>query len=144
MEIQILFTKKNLRRLLVAAGLVILFAFYTNGITRNPPGFYMDESATAYNAYLISRTGAGELGTHFPVLIYWYPGPTTAYVNPATFYLMALYFRFVPPSILAARMFAAFWMFIACLLTGLLAKRLSGRGSIGLIVGGTALLTPWL
>ena len=100
MEIQILFTKKNLRRLLVAAGLVVLFALYTNGIRRNPPGFYMDESATAYNAYLLSRTGAGELGGHFPVLFQWYPGPTRAFVNPATIYLMALYFRFVPPSVL--------------------------------------------
>ena len=144
MEIQILFTKKNLRRLLVVAGLVVLFALYTNGITRTTPGFYMDESATAYNAYLMSRTGAGELGPHFPVLFQFYPGPTRAFVNPATIYLMALFFRFVPPSILAARMFAAFWMFSACLLLGLLAKRLSGRTLIGVIVGGTALLTPWL
>lgn len=144
MEIQILFTKKNLRRLLVAAGLVVLFALYTNGISRNPPGFYMDESATAYNAYLLSRTGAGEFGPHFPVLFQFYSPPRQAFVNPATIYLMALYFRFVPPSILAARLFAAFWMFSTCLLIGMLAKRLSGRTFIGVVVGGTALLTPWL
>lgn len=144
MEIEIVFTKKNLRRLLVALGLVVLFALYTNEITRTTPGFYMDESATAYNAYLISRTGAGELGPHFPLLIQWYPGPTRSFVNPVTIYLMALFFRFVPPSVLAARMFAAFWMFCACLLIGALAKRLSGRTLIGVIVGGTALLTPWL
>ena len=63
--------------------------------------------------------------------------------NPATIYLMALFFRFVPPSVVAARMFAAFWMFCACLLLGVLAKRLSGRKSIGILVGGMALLTPW-
>ena len=144
MEIQILFTKRNLRRLLVVAGLVVLFALYTNGITRTTPGFYMDESATAYNAYCISRTGAAEVGPRFPLLVQWYPGPTRSFVNATTMYLMALYFRFVPPSILAARMFAAFWMFCACLLIGLLAKRLSGRTLIGALVGGTALLTPWL
>ena len=144
MEIQILFTKKNLRRLLIAVGLVVLFLLYTNGITRTTPGFYMDESATAYNAYLMSRTGAGELGPHFPVLFQWYPGPTRSFVNPVTIYLMALYFRFVPPSILAARLFAAFWMFSSSLLIGLLAKRLSGRSLIGVVVGATALLTPWL
>ncbi len=143
MEIQTLFTKKNLRRAFVAAGLVVLFALYTNGITRNPPGFYMDESATAYNAYLISRTGADESGRHFPLLIHWYSGPSTSYVNPVTIYLLAIVFRFLPPSILVARAFAAFWMFSACLLIGLLAKRISGRTSIGVIVGGTALLTPW-
>ncbi|HLW34459.1 MAG TPA: hypothetical protein VKS98_02265 [Chthoniobacterales bacterium] len=144
MEIQILFTKKNLCRLLAVIGLVVLFILYTNGITKNPPGFYMDESATAYNAYLLSRTGAGELGPHFPLLFQWYPGPTRSFVDPVTIYLMALFFRFVPPSILAARLFAAFWMFSASLLIGLLAKRLSGRTFIGLVVGGTALLTPWL
>jgi hypothetical protein len=70
MEIQTLFNK-NLRRLFLVAGFVVLFALYTAGITRNPPGFYMDESATAYNAYLISRTGAGESGPGFPLLVEW-------------------------------------------------------------------------
>jgi len=41
-------------------------------------------------------------------------------------------------------MFAAFWMFAACLLLGVLAKRISGQRKIGIIVAGTALLTPWL
>jgi hypothetical protein len=144
MEIQTSFNKKNSRRALLVTGLVALFALYTAGITRNPPGFYMDESATAYNAYLISRTGAGEFGPHFPLLIEWYAPPATSFVNPVTIYLLALFFRFVPPSIGAARMFAAFWMFSACLLLGVLAKRISGRTFIGIVVAGTALLTPWL
>ena len=138
--------RKHIRvgTLLSAVALVALFVLYTSGISRNPPGFYMDESATAYNAYVISRTGHAEFGPRFPLLIQWYTGPSTSYVNPATIYLMALFFRFVPPSVVGARMFAAFWMFSACLLLGFLAKRLSGRKSIGIIVGGTALLTPWL
>jgi uncharacterized membrane protein len=41
-------------------------------------------------------------------------------------------------------MFAAFWMFAACLLLGLLAKRISGQRKIGVIVAASALLTPWL
>jgi Dolichyl-phosphate-mannose-protein mannosyltransferase len=130
--------------LLSGVALVALFVLYTSGISRNPPGFYMDESATAYNAYLISRTGHAEFGPRFPLLIQWYTGPSTSFVNPATIYLMALFFRFVPPSVLAARMFAAFWMFSACLLLGVLAKRLSGRKSIGIIVAAMGLLTPWL
>lgn len=130
--------------LLSALALVALFVLYTSGISRNPPGFYMDESATAYNAYVISRTGHAEFGPRFPLLIQWYTGPSTSFVNPATIYLMALFFRFVPPSVVAARMFAAFWMFSACLMLGLLAKRLSGRRSIGILVAGMALLTPWL
>lgn len=145
-RMQISSIRKHIRTssLLAVAGLVALFVLYTSGISRNPPGFYMDESATAYNAYLLSRTGADEAGHFLPLLVQWYTGPSTSFVNPVTIYLMAIFFRVVPPSVVAARMFAAFWMFSACLLLGLLAKRLSGRKSIGVIVAGTALLTPWL
>src|SRR5262252_3338452 len=48
------------------------------------------------------------------------------------------------PSILTARVFAAFWVFAACLLLGYLAKRISGKRRIGIIVGTLALMTPWL
>ncbi len=145
-RMQISSIRKHIRvsSLLSAAGLVALFVLYTSGISRNPPGFYMDESATAYNAYLLSRTGADEAGHFLPLLVQWYTGPSTSFVNATTMYLMAIFFRVVPPSVVAARMFAAFWMFSACLLLGLLAKRISGRKSIGIIVAGSALLTPWL
>ncbi len=46
-------------------------------------------------------------------------------------------------ALLVARMSAAFWMFAACLLLGLLAMRISGQPNIGIIVAGSALLTPW-
>ncbi|HEV3098467.1 MAG TPA: hypothetical protein VGY75_01995 [Candidatus Udaeobacter sp.] len=132
------------RVLLWILGLALVFILYTWGITANPPGFYLDESATAYNAYLVSRTGAGEFGPRFPLLFQFYAGSSATYVNPVTIYLLALTFRFLPPSILVARMFAAFWMFAACLLLGLLAKRISGQLKIGIIVAVTALLNPWL
>jgi hypothetical protein len=136
--------QKSLRILLCVAAVVLLFSLYTWGISRNPPGFYLDESTTAYNAYLVSRTGAGESGQPFPVLFPDYAVSNPSYINPLTIYLLAIVFRFVPPSILVARMFAAFWMFAACLLLGVLAKRISGQLRIGIIVAATALLTPWL
>ncbi len=136
--------QKRLRILLCVAGLALLFALYTWGISRNPPGFYLDESMTAYNAYLVSRTGAGEFGPRFPILFQAYAVSNANYINPLTIYLMAIVFRFVHPSITLARCFAAFWMFAACLLLGVLAKRISGQHKIGIIVAGTALLTPWL
>jgi len=143
---QMLSIRKHIRvsSLLSAAALVALFVLYAPGISRSPLGSHVDESATAYNAYLISRTGAGEFGPHFPLLVQWYAPPSTSYVNAVTIYLLAIVFRFLPPSILVARMFAAFWMFSACLLLGVLAKRISGQIRIGIIVAGTALLTPWL
>ncbi len=40
-------------------------------------------------------------------------------------------------------MSAALWMFAACLVLGVLAKRISGQRKIGIIVAGSALLMPW-
>ena len=136
--------RRGLRILMCGAGLVLLFCLYTWGISQNPRGFYLDESANAYNAYLVSQTGAGESGSRFPVLFPDFAGSNPTYIGPLTIYLLAIVFRFVHPSILVARSFAAFWMFAACLLLGVLAKRISGQPKIGIIVAGTALLTPWL
>jgi hypothetical protein len=137
-------TQKALRLLLCAAALILLFRIYTWGISQNPPGFYLDESANAYNAYVVSRTGAGESGPRFPVLFPDFAVSNPTYIGPLTIYLLAIVFRFVHPSIPVARSFAAFWMFAACLLLGVLAKRISRDSTIGIIVAGTALLTPWL
>src|SRR6266436_4763085 len=131
------------RILLWVAGIALLFIGYTYGLSNNPPGFYVDESAIAYNAYLVSRTGAGEFGSRFPLYFQVFTAGFTQYVNPTQVYLLAFVFRFLPPSILLARVSSAFWVFAACLLLGLLAKRLSGQIKIGVIVAATALLTPW-
>jgi len=136
--------QKSLRILLCVAGLALLFGLYTWGISQNPPGFYLDESANAYNAYLVSRTGAGEFGPRFPLLFQEFAVSNPNYVHPLSVYSLAIVFRFVRPTIPVARTVAAFWMFAACLLLGILAKRISGQRKIGIIVAGGALLTPWL
>jgi hypothetical protein len=123
-------TQKALRILLYATAVVLLFSLYTLGISRNPPGIYLDESAAAYNAYLISRTGAGEFGPRFPLIFQEFSVSNPTYVNPLSIYLMAIVLRFLPPSITLARTFAAFWMFAACLLLGVLAKRISKERKI--------------
>src|ERR1700746_2603086 len=97
-------TRKALRILLCATAVILLFGLYTWGISRNPPGFYLDESATAYNAYLVSRTGAGEFGPRLPILFQEYAVSNPNYINPLTIYLLAIVFRFLHPSILVARM----------------------------------------
>jgi hypothetical protein len=124
-------------------GMLLLFAAYAWGLSKNPPGFYVDESALAYNAYLLAHTGAGEFGPRFPLYFEMFTNGFTQYVSPTQVYLLALVFLFLPPSILVARIFAAFWVFVACLLLGHLAKRISDQTKIGVIVTGTALLTPW-
>lgn len=137
--------RTTLARLAIALLIVILlFLLYANGLRGNPPGFYVDESAISYNAYLIAHTGAGEFGTRFPLFVQCYTGGFTQWANPTQIYLLAGLFSIVRPSILAARIFSAFWVFGACLLLGFLAKRISGQRRIGVIVAMIALLTPWL
>src|SRR6476619_4435567 len=106
-------TQKTLRILLWVAALALLFGLYTWGISQNPPGFYLDESANAYNAYLVSRTGAGEFGPRFPLLFQEFAVSNPNYVHPLSVYSLAIVFRFVRPTIPVARTVAAFWMFAA-------------------------------
>lgn len=127
---------------LLAVGL--LYLFYLDGLSTNPPGFYIDESAIAYNAYCIAHSGAGEFGNRFPLFFPVYTGGWTQYANPTQIYLLAIPFSIFRPSILVARIFSATWVFAACVLLGLLARRISGQRRIGAIVGLTAILTPWL
>lgn len=126
------------------AALLLLYVFYLSGISKNPPGFYMDESGLAYNAYLIARTGASEFGVRWPLFFQFYTGGFTQYANPTHIYLLALFDLFFPPSILLARIFAATMVFIASLLLGYLATRISRKRAVGIIVALSAILTPWL
>src|SRR5438034_429406 len=122
---------------------VLLFLLYINGLSKNPPGFYVDESGVAYNAYLIAHTSAGEF-QRWPLFFQFYTGGFTQWANPTQIYLLSILFFFIKPSILAARIFSAAWVFTACLLLGFLAKQISGRKRIGIITAALALLTPWL
>ena len=133
-----------LRLILISLGFVLLYVFYVNDLSHNPPGFYVDESAIAYNSYCIARTGANEFGTRFPLFFPVYTGAWTQYANPTQIYLLAIPFVFLKPSILVARVYSASWVFAACLLLGWLAKRITGRDAVGLLVAVIAIFTPWL
>lgn len=121
----------------------ILYSWYISGLSENPPGFYLDESAGAYNAYLLARTGSSERG-EMPIIPQYYTDSKTETANPVHLYMLAVMYRFVPASNLAARIMAASTVFLACILLGVLAYRLSARRSIGVIVTLIALATPWL
>ena len=128
----------------IALGFLLLFIFYIDGLATNPPGFYVDESAIAYNAYCIAKTGANEFGTRFPLFFPVYTGGWTQYANPTQIYLLAIPFTIIRPSIHFARVYSAAWVFAACLLLGWLARRITGNETIGLLVAVTAIFTPWL
>src|ERR1051326_2764139 len=135
---------RGLRIAAIILGFLLLYVFYINNVGKNPPGFYIDESAIAYNAYCIANTGANEFGTRFPLFFPVYTGAWTQYANPTQIYLLAIPFKFVKPSILAARVCSASWVFAACLLLGWLAGKISGKETIGLLVAVIAIFTPWL
>jgi len=129
---------------LTLIGIILLYLFYTNRVSTNPPGFYIDESAIAYNAYCIAHTGAGEFGDRLPLFFPVYTSGWMQYANPTQIYLLAIPFTVLKPSISVARIYSASWVFAACLLLGLLAQKVSGQRRIGIIVGLIAILTPWL
>ena len=125
-------------------GGAVAYWYFISGLSTNPPGFYLDESGGAYNAYLIATTGRGEFGTWFPLYFQFYTESNIQYSNPVHIYLMAQMYLFAPPSTLSARIFCATLMFIATILLGVLATRISGRRSIGIIIALTAMATPWI
>ncbi len=135
---------RHYRLIPIILGFILLFVFYIDGLSTNPPGFYVDESAIAYNAYCIAQTGANEFGTRFPLFFPVYTGAWTQYANPTQIYLLALPFAVIRPTVWLARVAAASWVFGACLLLGLLAKKITGKESIGLLVAVMAIFTPWL
>jgi 4-amino-4-deoxy-L-arabinose transferase-like glycosyltransferase len=122
--------------LLVAFG----FAFYAWDAPTNPPGFFIDESSVAYNAYLIGETGRDEHDEAWPL----YFRAFGDYKNPVYVYLLAALFRVTGPSIAAARYFNAALGVLTALALGLLGARVTGRRAVGWLTCLTALLTPWL
>ncbi|MFN2578400.1 MAG: hypothetical protein ABR607_11995 [Pyrinomonadaceae bacterium] len=134
----------RLRLIAIVFGFILLYLFYLDSLSTNPPGFYVDESAISYNAYCIAKTGANEFGTRLPLFFPVYTDGWTQYANPTQIYLLAIPFAALKPSIRVARIFSASWVFAACLLLGCLAKRISGREIIGLLVAVIAIFTPWL
>src|ERR1051325_893890 len=134
----------RLRLIAIVLGFILLYLFYVSDLARNPPGFYVDESAIAYNSYCIAKTGKNEFGERFPIFFRVYTGGWTQYANPTQIYLLAIPFTVIKPSIRVARIYSASWVFIACLLLGWLAKRITGKETIGLLVAVIAIFTPWL
>ncbi|MGH9941417.1 MAG: hypothetical protein ACRD9R_03540 [Pyrinomonadaceae bacterium] len=128
------------RALLIAAGAVLAFAAYAADATGNPPGFYLDESSIAFNAHSIAVRGVDEHKVVWPL----YFRAFGEYKNPVYIYLLALIFKLAGPSIFAARLLSETAGFLAALLLGLLAARVSRRVGVGLLVTLTALFTPWL
>src|SRR6185503_15421654 len=131
----------SLRGLLVSA-LLLAFggAIYFAGVPHHPPGFSIDESSIAYNAYTISQTGRDEYGQQGPLFFQAFG----EYKNPTFIYLLAAIFRVTGPSITVARLLSATLGLLCSCLLGSLAWRITGRLIAVVMVAISSLLTPWL
>lgn len=127
----------------VSVGLAIVVgvaAFQLWISSDNPPGFFRDEAAIAYNAHTIAEDGRDEYGARFPL----YFSSFLDYKSPIFVYGLAAVFRVTGPDRVVARGFAAFCMLAAVLLLGWLAFRSTGSAVVGVatvVLGGTS---PWL
>jgi hypothetical protein len=131
------------RLLLTLAAVTPLLTFYLKDVSRNPPGYYLDESSISYNAYLISRTGASRYGVHWPLYFQYDAQGVNLYGGPYV-YLLSIVFSIFPPSVFSARSLSATLGFVTALLLGLLASKISRQASVGIIVALSMMLTPWL
>ena len=112
-----------------------------NGLTDRPPGFYLDESSYAYNAWTIAQDGVDEHGLAWPIIFEALPED---WKSAPYAYLLAAIFKVTGPSILAARLLGAVAGLVSAVLLGLLAYRETRRPAIALFTAFTAVVTPWL
>jgi len=106
----------------------------------NPPGFFRDEAAIAYNAHTISTEGRDEYGARFPL----YFSSFLDYKSPLFVYGLAGVFRVTEADREVARGFAAVCMLASILLLGWLAYRRTGKASVGVAIVALAGSSPWL
>jgi hypothetical protein len=106
----------------------------------NPPGFFRDEAAIAYNAHTIATEGRDEYGARLPL----YFSSFLDYKSPIFVYGLAGVFVVTGADREVARGFAAACVFTAVLLLGWLAYRRSSRASVGVATVVLAGTSPWL
>ncbi len=131
------------RRWTVALGVAVVVAVAAFQLwisPDNPPGFFRDEAAIAYNAHTIASEGRDEYGARFPL----YFSSFLDYKSPIFVYGLAGAFRVTGPDREVARGFAAVCVLAAVLLLGWLAYRRTARASVGVAAVLLAGTTPWL
>jgi len=117
---------------------VVAFQLWTPA--DNPPGFFRDEAAIAYNAHTIAADGRDEYGARFPL----YFSSFLDYKSPILVYTLAGVFRVTGAEREVARGVAAVFVLAAVLLLGWLAYRRTGRALVGVLLVVLAGTTPWL
>jgi hypothetical protein len=126
---------------LVGLGVILAVAAFQLWISpNNPPGFFRDEAAIAYNAHTIATEGRDEYGARFPL----YFSSFLDYKSPLFVYGLAGVFLVTGADREVARGFAAACVLAAVLLLGWLAYRRTRRPSVAVATVVLAGTTPWL
>ena len=127
--------------LLLGLGAIIAVAAFHLWISpSNPPGFFRDEAALAYNAHTIATEGRDEYGARLPL----YFSSFLDYKSPVFVYGLAGVFLVTGADREVARGFAATCVLLAVLLLGWLAYRRSSSASVGVATVVLAGTSPWL
>ena len=126
---------------LVGTAVVVAIAAFQLWISPdNPPGFFRDEAALAYNAHTIAEEGRDEYGARFPL----YFSSFLDYKSPLFVYGLAGVFLVTGADREVARGFAAVSVLGAVLLLGWLAYRRTGSAVVGVVTVVLAGCSPWL
>lgn len=128
-------TSSSTRTWLVSALLAATLAMLLAGQRTNPPGYFVDEVSISWNALMMARHGVDEYGARFPIFFR---------ANPVYNYTLAAVFLLVPPSDVAGRHLSAILDWLASMIAGWLAWRISGRLWIGVASFLTLVCTPVL
>jgi 4-amino-4-deoxy-L-arabinose transferase-like glycosyltransferase len=119
---------------------VVCTTIQFSALRTNPPGFFIDESSIAFNAYQIAETGRDEHGESWPLFFRAFG----EFKNPIYVYLLAGVFRLTGPSNLAARALSATAGLLTVLLLGWLAYEITKSLLASFLFSILTLLTPWL
>lgn len=128
-------------------GLLICFLLFAcigvflrfKGLSKNPPGFYVDEASIAENAYQIMTKGTDEWGVPYPV----YFKAFGEYKNPLFIYSLAFTFKVFGVSVETTRATSALWGLATVFALGLLSQSLARKKEwlfLGILM---ALFYPW-
>jgi hypothetical protein len=128
-------------KLLIGLAVVLAVSVFQLWVSPgNPPGFFRDEAAIAYNAHTIATEGHDEYGARFPL----YFSSFLDYKSPLFVYGLAGVFTVTGADREVARGFSAACVLAAILLLGLLAYRRTGRASAGVVIVALGGVSPWL
>jgi 4-amino-4-deoxy-L-arabinose transferase-like glycosyltransferase len=121
--------------------LILSLALHVWRIDSAPPGFYIDESCNAYNAYCIARTGADEYGTRFPLFFRCFDD---YYHDPAVIYTMAPVVGMFGLQRWAARLPNAIFGILASIAFAFLVQQHCRKRWLSLLSGFCFSVIPWL